>query len=179
MNRSLKLDNDTISSIELAVRHLDRLAKTFHEICTDLGTQILLLSDATERISMQEIESIAYQACDKVYKKEDSGPYDSLWDSMHQTVSTLKTIGNSLENGLFDSNANETNDKPKQAIYLVAEQLKTSMNEANLIRSRLELKEEELLDLKKMFKLKHDELSELNIRLSLNERKVESLQKES
>ncbi|CAF4906166.1 unnamed protein product, partial [Rotaria socialis] len=41
----------------------------------------------------------------------DSGPYDSLWDSMHQTVSTLKTIGNSLENGLFDSNANETNDK--------------------------------------------------------------------
>ncbi|CAF5044794.1 unnamed protein product, partial [Rotaria socialis] len=30
-----------------------------------------------------------------------------------------------------------------------------------------------------MFKLKHDELSELNIRLSLNERKVESLQKES
>ncbi|CAF4664209.1 unnamed protein product, partial [Rotaria socialis] len=116
MNRSLKLDNDTISSIELAVRHLDRLAKTFHEICTDLGTQILLLSDATERISMQEIESIAYQACDKVYKKEDSGPYDSLWDSMHQTVSTLKTIGNSLENGLFDSNANETNDKPKQAI---------------------------------------------------------------
>ncbi|CAF3574555.1 unnamed protein product [Rotaria socialis] len=179
MNRSLKLDNDTISSIELAVRHLDRLAKTFHEICIDLGTQILLLSDATERISMQEIESIAYQACDKVYKKEDSGPYDSLWDSMHQTVSTLKTIGNSLENGLFDSNANETNDKPKQAIYLVAEQLKTSMNEANLIRSRLELKEEELLDLKKMFKLKHDELSELNIRLSLNERKVESLQKES
>ncbi|CAF2091547.1 unnamed protein product [Rotaria magnacalcarata] len=179
MNRPLKLDNDTMSSTELVVRHLDRLAKTFHEICTDLGTQILLLSDATERISMQEIESIAYQACDKVYKKEDSGPYDSLWDSMHQTVSTLETIGNSIENGLFDSNANETNDKPKQAIYLIAEQLKTSMNEADFIRSRLELKEEELLDLKKMFKLKHDELSELNIRLSLNERKVESLQKES
>ncbi|CAF4256925.1 unnamed protein product, partial [Rotaria magnacalcarata] len=84
---------------------------------------------------------------------------------MHQTVSTLETIGNSIENGLFDSNANETNDKPKQAIYLIAEQLKTSMNEADFIRSRLELKEEELLDLKKMFKLKHDELSELNIRL--------------
>ena len=44
MNRLLKLDTDTISSTELAVKHLDRLAKTFHEICTDLGTQILLLS---------------------------------------------------------------------------------------------------------------------------------------
>jgi len=41
------------------------------------------------------------------------------------------------------------------------------------------LKEEELFDLKKMLKLKHDEFSELNIRLSLNEKKIESLQKES
>ena len=53
------------------------------------------------------------------------------------------------------------------------------MNESDLIRGKLELKDEELLDLKKMLKLKHDELSELNIRLSLNEKKFESLQRES
>jgi dynactin 1 len=53
------------------------------------------------------------------------------------------------------------------------------MKESDLIRGRFELKEEELLDLKKMLKIKHDELSELNIRLSLNEKKIESLQKES
>jgi len=35
--------------------------------------------DANERVSTRDIESIAYQACDKVYKKEDSGPYESLW----------------------------------------------------------------------------------------------------
>jgi hypothetical protein len=35
--------------------------------------------DANERISAQDIENIAYQACDKVYKKEDNGPYESLW----------------------------------------------------------------------------------------------------
>ena len=84
-----------MSSIESAIRNLDRLAKTFHEICSGLTTQILLLSgkinlfichrkmtntlDANERVSTQDIESIAYQACDKVYKKEDSGPYESLW----------------------------------------------------------------------------------------------------
>jgi dynactin 1 len=47
------------------------------------------------------------------------------------------------------------------------------------MRGRLELKEEELFDLKKMLKLKHDEISEINIRLSLNEKRIESLQKES
>ena len=94
--RSLTLDKDTIASIESSIRNLDRLAKTFHEICAGLTTQILMLSgrsihphissqrlslsalDPNDRVSTQEIESIAYQACDKVYKKEDSGPYESL-----------------------------------------------------------------------------------------------------
>ncbi len=57
--------------------------------------------------------------------------------------------------------------------------MKTSLNESDSMRGRLELKEEELFDLKKMLKLKHDEISEINIRLSLNEKRIESLQKES
>ncbi len=97
-------------------------------------------------------------------------------NSMHETVATLTTISNSLETGSYDSPSIESN--PKQSINLIADQLKTSMNESDLIRGRLELKEEELLDLKKLIKHKHDELSELSIRLSLNEKKIESLQKE-
>ena len=86
-----------MSSIETTIRNLHRLAKTFQEICSSLTTQILMLSgklfianliqkrsflchsDANDRVSAQELESIAYQACDKVYKNEDNGPYDSLW----------------------------------------------------------------------------------------------------
>ena len=68
--------------------------------------------------------------------------------------------------------------QPKQAIHVIAEQLKTSMSELDSMRGRIELKEEELLELKKLIKLKQDELSEVNIRLSLNEKKIENLQKE-
>lgn len=95
---------------------------------------------------------------------------------MHETVSTLTTISNSLETGSYDSPSNEQNNK--QTISLIAEQLKTTLNESDSIRGRLELKDEELLELKKLIKVKHDELSELNIRLSLNEKKIENLQKE-
>ncbi|CAF1334369.1 unnamed protein product [Adineta steineri] len=178
-NHSLILDTKTISSIESTIRNLDRLTKTFHEICSGLTTQILILSDPNDRVSTQDIENIAYQACDKIYKKEDSGPYDSLWNSMYETLSTLINVSNALENGSFDSNTNDQNEKPKQPIYVIAEQLKTSMNESDSIRGRLELKDEELIDLKKMLKSKHDELSELNIRLALNEKKIDNLQKES
>ncbi|CAF1105534.1 unnamed protein product [Rotaria sp. Silwood1] len=175
-NRSLILDSNSISSIETSIRNLDRLTKTFHEICSSLTTQILLLSDANERVSTEDIENIAYQACDKIYKKEDSGPYESLSDSMHETVSILTTISNSLETGSYDSTTIEQNFK--QSIYLIAEQFKTTINQSDVIRSKLELKEEELLEVKKVLKIKQDELSELNIRLSLNEKKIESLQKE-
>ncbi|CAF4455198.1 unnamed protein product, partial [Adineta steineri] len=94
----------------------DRLTKTFHEICSGLTTQILILSDPNDRVSTQDIENIAYQACDKIYKKEDSGPYDSLWNSMYETLSTLINVSNALENGSFDSNMNDQNEKPKQPI---------------------------------------------------------------
>ena len=47
------------------------------------------------------------------------------------------------------------------------------------MRARLELKDEELLDLRRLLKAKQDDLSELNIRLALNERRVDSLQRET
>lgn len=96
--------------------------------------------------------------------------------SMHETVSTLTALSNSLETGSYDSPSQDQSSK--LPIHLIAEQLKSSINEFDSIRGRLELKDEEILDLKKLLKIKQDELSEVNIRLSLNEKKIESLQKE-
>ncbi|CAF0773828.1 unnamed protein product [Adineta ricciae] len=177
-NRSLILDTDTISSIESTIRHLVRLTKTFYEICSGLTNQILILSDPNERISTQDIESIAYQACDKIFKQEDDGPYDSLWNSMYESVSTIMKLRSSLEDGLFDSKMIDTNEKPKQAIYILAEQFKLLMNELETVRNRFELKEEELVDVKKLLKLKQDEISEYCIRLALNDKKLDTLSKQ-
>lgn len=95
-NRSLILDSNSIVSIESSVRTLDRLTKTFHEICSGLTTQVLLLSgkfslkdksnirsypsylDANERVNLQDIENIAFQVCDKIYRREDCGPYENI-----------------------------------------------------------------------------------------------------
>ncbi|CAF1061589.1 unnamed protein product [Adineta ricciae] len=177
-NRSLVLDTDTIFSIESTIRHLVRLTKTFYEICSGLTNQILILSDPNERISTQDIESIAYQACDKIFKQENDGPYDSLWNSMYESVSTIMKLSSSLEDGLFDSKMIDTNEKPKQAIYILAEQFKLLMNELETIRHRFELKEEELVDVKKLLKLKQDETSEYCIRLALNDKKLDTLSKQ-
>ena len=54
---------------------------------------------------------------------------------MHETVSSLTTISNSLETGSYDSPSTEQN--AKQSINLIADQLKTSMNEFDLTLGRL------------------------------------------
>ena len=37
-----------------------------------------LLQDTTDGFSAKKLENFAYQACDKIYNKEDNGPYDNL-----------------------------------------------------------------------------------------------------
>ncbi|CAF0864712.1 unnamed protein product [Didymodactylos carnosus] len=175
--RWILLDTPTILAIETIIKNLERLCKTFREICNGLTSQIIMLADSNEHVSIQEIENIAYQACDKVYKSEDGGPYESLWSSMHEAVTVLSTISNGLETGAFDSTQQE--EKSRSPINILADQLKATMNESDVIRSKLEIKDEELMELRKLLKLKTDELGEVNIRLSLNDKKIDTVQRES
>ena len=96
---------------------------------------------------------------------------------MNETLSILTKISQSLETGSYDATT-PLKSSNKQAIQQIADQLKNILNESDAMRGRLELKDEELIELKKLLKLKHDELGELNIRLSMNEKKIEGLQKE-
>jgi len=34
--------------------------------------------DTADGFSAKKLENFAYQACDKIYNKEDNGPYDNL-----------------------------------------------------------------------------------------------------
>ena len=60
----------------------------------------------------------------------------------------------------------------------MAEQFKLLMNELETTRNRFELKEEELVDVKKLLKLKQDEISEYCIRIALNDKKLDTLSKQ-
>ena len=113
---------------------------------------------------------------------------------MYESVSTVMKLSSALEDGLFDSKIIDTNEKvcrtidnvyynriglqPKQAIYILAEQFKLLMNELETTRNRFELKEEELVDVKKLLKLKQDEISEYCIRIALNDKKLDTLSKQ-
>lgn len=77
-NQVLQLPCEQLSSINCAILNLDQLTKTFHEICSHLSTRILMFDNANERLRSEDLENIAYQACDKIYKVDDRGPYESL-----------------------------------------------------------------------------------------------------
>ena len=97
---------------------------------------------------------------------------------MNESLTILNHIVRALETGVFDNDKNEENSRGKSAIYLIGEKLRMSFHELEIVRNRFELKEEELIEMKKIIKTKQDELAELNIRLSLNEKRTESFQRE-
>ena len=43
--------------------------------------------DTADGFSAKKLENFAYQACDKIYNKEDNGPYDNLrWNFTQQEI---------------------------------------------------------------------------------------------
>ena len=78
---------------------------------------------------------------------------------MHETLAILGHVGRSLETGVYDNDELEQNDRGKAAIHQIAEKLRMSIHELEMVRGRFELKEEELIELKKLIKAKQDELA--------------------
>ena len=52
--------------------------------------------DANDRIKMEDIEVIAYQACDKVYKKENRSSYENLWQISNTLINMFGRTSFSL-----------------------------------------------------------------------------------
>lgn len=139
--------------------------------------------DSFEALSGKKLESFAYQACDKVYLKEDNGPYENLRNSIKQINKIFLKTCSCLEHGEYEKEL--TDEEFKIRKYQVnspaqkaAEQFKNALIEAESVKFKLEDKDEEIKDLKKGLKLKVDELSEQKLRISIVEKKAETQQKE-
>lgn len=104
---------------------------------------------------------------------------NSSRDSMEETFEILRHVRHQLENGFYDRyGAVEQYGNDSQAIKMIGGQLRISINECEALRYRLEKRDEEIVELKKILKIKQEDLDESNLRLVLNEKRVDSLQRE-
>ncbi|CAG2186819.1 DCTN1 [Mytilus edulis] len=143
----------------------------------------------TEGLLPKKIEEIAYQATDKVYGKEDNGPYDTLRKSFGMVAGAMNKLANAMENGEYDFDG--THEKmPLAPVKVRADMLRTQIADIELMKHRMATKDEEIIELKKtsyegifdkhdIKELTQEELSSQQVRLGLLEKKVENATRDS
>ncbi|KAJ8316867.1 hypothetical protein KUTeg_004771 [Tegillarca granosa] len=131
----------------------------------------------TEGLMPKKMEEIAYQASDKVYGKEDNGPYECTRLSFGQVVGTINKIANAMENGEYDFDGTP-HKKPVPPVALRASAVKSQFADIETLKYKLETKDADLKELKRQVRLKQEELSEQQVRISRLDKKLENATKD-
>ncbi|KAL8613299.1 hypothetical protein ACOMHN_052539 [Nucella lapillus] len=125
-----------------------------------------------------KMEELAYEAVNKVYAKEDSGPYECLRLSFGSVVGTMNKLANAMENGEFDFDG--THDKKALApVRVRADVMRGHYGDVELMKNKLDMKEDEVKEIKRLMKIKQEEISEQQVRVGLIERKLENSNREA
>ena len=185
--RKIAIGDDVRKSIETALDDYFKLSKVLRELynmCSNLTISMESgTSDADAKLTSKKLENLAFQACDKVYLKEDNGPYDNIRSSISSVEKIVNLILNNLANGDFEVEISDDEYRIKKhylnsPILHASDNYKKSLFEAENLKYKLESKEDEIKELKKHLKLKIDELSEHKVRIGLSEKKTEMALKE-
>ncbi|KAK3590123.1 hypothetical protein CHS0354_041172 [Potamilus streckersoni] len=158
-------------------KNINRVAKTLQLVGIGAMQQAAILTDA-EGLMAKKVEEISYQASDKVYGKEDTGPYECLRTSFGVVVGTMNKLASAMENGEYDFDGT-SEKKPVPPVVMRAKAIKSQIADIENMKFKLESKEEDVKELKRQIKLKQEELSEQQIRIGLIEKKLENATKDS
>ncbi|XP_041368819.1 dynactin subunit 1-like isoform X2 [Gigantopelta aegis] len=162
-------------------RNITNVSKTLALVAHGAMQQASIMTEAhpnkefsdAEGLMPKKMEELAYQAVDKIYSKEDNGPYECLRLSFGTVVGTMNQLANAMENGEYDFDG--THDKKIVApVRQRANTVKAQIADTEVMKYKLDNKEEAIMDLKKQLKLKQEEISEQQVRISLLERKFEN-----
>lgn len=153
-----------------------RVAKTLRHVALGAMVQEAVLTN-NEGVKPKQMEELAYEGTDKVYGKEDSGPYECLRLSFGTVVGTMNKVANAMENGEYDFDG--THDKKTQPpIYERANIVKSRIADIESMKNKLDKKEDDIKDLKMQLKLKQETLSQQQLKVKVAEKKLETATKE-
>ncbi|XP_052772029.1 dynactin subunit 1-like isoform X2 [Mya arenaria] len=183
----LSFSKEVQELIQQTAGHILKVARTLQLLASGAVQQAALLTDGTyelekykdtEGLLPKKLEELAYQACDRVYGKDDTGLYDCLKMSFGIVVGTMNKTANAMENGEYDFDGT-VDKKPVPPAILRANMVKAAVSDIESLKLKLDGRDEAVRELKKQLKLKQEEVSEAGLRVSLVEKKLETASRDS
>ncbi|XP_073506708.1 dynactin subunit 1 isoform X2 [Phyllobates terribilis] len=157
-------------------KHLKCVVAVFQEVAA-AGAQMIAPLGESEGLQALRLEDVAFKAADQIYGTQGSNPYECLRQSCAILMATMNKMATAMQEGEYD--AEKPQSKTPPPVEQRAAALRAEITDAEGLGLKLEDRETVIKELKKSLKIKGEELSEANVRLSLLEKKLDSASKEA
>ncbi|XP_068194206.1 dynactin subunit 1 isoform X3 [Antennarius striatus] len=165
--------SDTLSDCR---KHLTWVVAVLQEVAA-AGAQMMSPLGEQEGLSAVKLEDVAFKAGEQIYGSQGANPYECLRQSCSIVITTMNKMATAMQEGEYDSEKPQNKDPPPVDVRAAA--LRAEITDAEGLGLKLEDRETVIKELKKSLKIKGEELSEANVRLSLLEKKLDSSSKDA
>ncbi|XP_040849602.1 dynactin subunit 1 isoform X3 [Ochotona curzoniae] len=156
-------------------KHLTWVVAVLQEVAAAAAQLIAPLAE-NEGLPVAALEELAFKATEQIYGSPSSSPYECLRQSCNILISTMNKLATAMQEGEYDAERPPSKPPP---VELRAAALRAEITDAEGLGLKLEDRETVIKELKKSLKIKGEELSEANVRLSLLEKKLDSAAKDA
>ncbi|XP_063390745.1 dynactin subunit 1 [Cydia fagiglandana] len=123
----------------------------------------------------QVLLNVWTQATNKTYQQDDHGPVRTIKHALAAVSADVNKLATMAAEKEYDMmSLTNVADKPTPPVVLRAQLVKKQLEETKTLTIKLENKEADIKELRKALKAKQEELSEMQIRRELGERKLTS-----
>lgn len=157
-------------------KHLTWVVAVLQEVAA-AGAQMIAPLTENEGLQALKLEDLAFKASEQIYGAQGINPYECLRQSCSILIATMNKMATAMQEGEYD--ADRPQSKVPPPVELRAAALRAEITDAEGVGLKLEDRETVIKELKKSLKIKGEELSEANVRLSLLEKKLDSASKDA
>ncbi|KAM9832961.1 dynactin subunit 1-like isoform 4-T4 [Syngnathus typhle] len=156
-------------------RQLTRVVAVLQEVAA-AGAQMSAPLTEQEGLNALKLEDTACQAVEQVYGSHALNGTECLRQSCSAIVATMNKMATAMQEGEYDADKPQGKSPP---VELRAATVRAEMTDAEGLGVKLEDREAAIKEFKKSLKIKGEELSEANVRLSLLEKKLDTSTKDA
>ncbi|XP_073692619.1 dynactin subunit 1a isoform X2 [Garra rufa] len=156
-------------------KQLTRVVAVLQEVAA-AGAQMIAPLAEPEGLTPLKIEDVMFKAVDQVYGTQGLNAYECLRQTCAGVIATMNKMATAMQEGEYDA---ERPQRPHPPVEIRAAAVRAEMTDAEGLGNKLEDRETVIKELKKSLKIKGEELSEANVRLSLLEKKLDTSTKDA
>ncbi|CAH1099765.1 unnamed protein product [Psylliodes chrysocephalus] len=176
---NLGLNKEVHENLYQCYQHALKISKTLHDIVKSMVQIIVNSGESDKGVVPEQIKDIAINASEKFYEQDDLGPVQSLKNSMNFIQTQITQLAQFLHDNEYEiTTANKNEDKTTPPVRVRADAVKKELEQTKTLTSKLENKESDIKELRKLLKEKQEQLSEMTIRKELAEKKLGNVNKD-